>query len=100
MYYDKTYRGDIVPQTYENLKGKKHLRYKDGRLGGKDPAIIRVYTTPLPKGRHRECPEQRYFEISSAGLTEGMDRFLRDLAKEGATHEELEAAYLKYEGRV
>ena len=97
MYYDKTYRGEIPPQKWDT---PKHLRYKNGRLGGKDPAVIRLYTTPLPKGRHRDCPEQRYFEVSSAGLTQGMDRFLKQMAKEGATHEELEAAYHQYEGRV
>ena len=96
MYYDKTYRGEIVPQTYENLKGKKHLRYKNGRLGGRDPVMTRVYTTPLPKGLHKECPEQRYFEVYTSDLSGRLDHILKELAKAGATHQQLEDAYHQY----
>ena len=93
MYYDKSYRGEIVPQLWNT---PKHLRYKNGRLGGKDPVVTRVYTTPLPKGFHRECPEQRYFEVPTSDLFGPLDEMLRKLAKAGATHEQLEHAYQMY----
>ena len=94
MYYDRTYRGEIVPQLWNT---PKHLRYKNGRLGGKDPEFIRAYTTPLPKGLHRECPEQRYFMIASVDLAdERLQRLLGRSAARGASHEELESLYETY----
>jgi hypothetical protein len=89
MYYDYSYRGKLPPQ---NRKTPKHLRYKNGRLGGKDPEFVRVYSTPLPRGLHRECPEQRYFLIRSGHLSV-MNSRLRIAARHGASHEDLQELY-------
>jgi hypothetical protein len=89
MYYDYTYRGKIPPQAWNT---PKHLRYKNGRLGGKNPALVRVYTTPLPKGLHKERPDQRYFLVRSEHLSE-MDSWLRLAVRHGISHEDLQESY-------
>tara|TARA_R110000824_G_scaffold46822_1_gene134133 strand:- start:1642 stop:1950 length:309 start_codon:yes stop_codon:yes gene_type:complete len=89
MYYDYTYRGKIPPRKWNT---PKHLRYKNGRLGGKNPEFVRVYTGLLPKGWYRDSPEHEYFLIRDAHLLQ-VDPYLRHAAKEGASHQELVQLY-------